>query len=412
MISKHLKLLTVVFILSSSYSCAFKNKDFIDDNFSYAQTQTWNMLKVAKDVTLYPRTTTKDGKLKMTNMYDWTSGFFAGNLWYLFEYTKDDLWKAEAIRWTESLEPLKTFKDHHDLGFMMYCSYGNAYRLTKDARYRDILIEAAESLSTRFNSNTRAIKSWNYRMSWDGNSEWFYPVIIDNMMNLELLFFAYKETGNEKFRDIAITHTESTLENHFRPDFSTYHVVNYDTITGEALNKATMQGYADESTWARGQAWAIYGFTMVYRETKNQKYLDAAIRAADYFLFHKNLPEDGVPYWDFNAMDPEYVPDWKYRGEPGLDLRDASAAAITASALFELSQYSSENKNTYVSSAIKMIESLSGSYKGEVGNNNNFILKHSVGSFPHNEELDVPLVYADYYFLEALLRYKKLIPVR
>jgi unsaturated chondroitin disaccharide hydrolase len=388
--------------------CISEKSKFIDENLNFAQHQTRNMLNVATDLTLYPRTTAKDGKLKMTNMYDWTSGFFAGNLWYLYEYTGDRYWKEEATRWTESLEPLKNFRDHHDLGFMMYCSYGNAYRLTGNKKYRDILIKAAESLSSRYSPATQTIKSWNYRKSWDGNSEWFYPVIIDNMMNLELLFYAYKETGNEMFREVAINHTEKTLENHFRPDFGTYHVINYDTVSGAVLNSATMQGYADESTWARGQAWAIYGFTMVYRETGNLKYLNAATSAADFYLQHKSIPSDLIPYWDFDIKDPAYSPDWKYTGETKLDLRDASAAAITASALFELSQYECPNNSLYFESAEKILRNLTANHRGEKDNNNHFILKNSVGSFPHNEELDVPLVYADYYFLEALLRYKKL----
>ncbi|MDO9633943.1 MAG: glycoside hydrolase family 88 protein [Paludibacter sp.] len=388
-------------------NCTSDKKKFIDQNFAFAEQQTSGMLKVVTDVTHYPRTTAKDGTLKTTNMYDWTSGFFAGNLWYLYEYTNDKKWKEQAIRWTESLEELKNFTDHHDLGFMMYCSYGNAYRLTGDPRYKEILIRSAESLCSRFDAKTGSIKSWNYRRSWDGNFEWFYPVIIDNMMNLELLFFAAKETNNPIFKEIAITHTETTLKNHFRSDYSTYHVVNYDTITGKALNKATMQGYTDASTWARGQAWAIYGFTMVYRETKEPRYLHAAMQAADYFLNHPNLPDDMIPYWDFNIVDSGFTPDWNAAIHTTLKLRDASAAAITASALFELSNYEVSKKEIYFNAAVQMIENLSEKYRGEVGNNNNFIIKHCVGSFPHNEEMDVPLVYADYYFLEALLRYKK-----
>jgi len=308
-------------------NCTSDKKKFIDQNFAFAEQQTSGMLHVVTDITHYPRTTAKDGTLKTTNMYDWTSGFFAGNLWYLYEYTNDKRWKQQAIRWTESLEELKNFTDHHDLGFMMYCSYGNAYRLTGNPAYKDILIRSAESLCTRFDSITGSIKSWNYRVSWDGKSEWFYPVIIDNMMNLELLFFAYKETGNPLFKDIAIKHTETTLENHFRNDFSTYHVVNYDTESGDVLNRATMQGYADESTWARGQAWAIYGFTMVYRETKEPRYLHAAVQAADYFLNNQNLPDDMIPYWDFNIADAALTPDWNESIHATLALRDASAAA-------------------------------------------------------------------------------------
>jgi chondroitin AC lyase len=389
-------------------NCSGQKTQFIDSNISFAETQTLEMLKVATDVTRFPRSTANDGTLKLTNMYDWTSGFFAGNLWYLYEFTQNDAWKQDAISWTESLEPLKNFKEHHDLGFMMYCSYGNAYRLTHNPTYKDILIQSAESLSSRFSVKTGCIKSWNYRKAWDGKTEWFFPVIIDNMMNLELLFFASKESGNPKYRDIAIKHAETTLKNHFRKDFSTYHVVNYDTITGAVRNQATMQGYTDASTWARGQAWAIYGFTMVYRETKNPKFLAAAMAAADFYLNNKNLPKDLIPYWDFDVKDLNFRPDWKYNGQNPLTLRDASAAAITSSALFELSQYSTKNSETYKKAAKTMLYNLSRKYRGDAGNNNNFILKHSVGSFPHNEEIDVALIYADYYFLEALMRYKNI----
>jgi chondroitin AC lyase len=401
---KHV-LLTLIAALAL-VNCSTDKKAFIDENFVFAEDQTRGMLQSVSDVTLYPRTTAKDGTLKTTNMYEWTSGFFAGNLWYLYEYTSDAKWKEQAIRWTETLEDLQFFTDHHDLGFMMYCSYGNAYRLTGNPSYRDILIRSAESLCTRFDSITGSIKSWNYRVSWDGKSEWFYPVIIDNMMNLELLMFAYKETGDKRFRDIAVTHSETTMANQFRPDFSTYHVVNYDTITGSVLNRATMQGYADASTWARGQAWAIYGFTMMYRETKDPRFLQTAIKAADFYLNHPNLPEDLVPYWDMNVINKGYYPDWDVSVHSTLQLRDASAAAITASALFELATYSSEKRKIYFNAAKQTITNLSKKYRAEPGNNNNFILKHCVGSFPHNEEIDVPLVYADYYFMEALLRYK------
>lgn len=389
-------------------SCVAQKSKLIDEDFNFAKAQTSLMLKVSPDATKFPRTTDKNGKLKYTNLYEWTSGFFSGNLWYLYEYSQDKYWKDEATRWTETLEPLKTFTKHHDLGFMMYCSYGNAYRLTGNPKYKDILIQSAQSLSTRFNPKTGCIKSWNYRRSLDGKSEWFYPVIIDNMMNLELLFFASRETGNPKYKDIAVKHAETTLKNHFRPDFSTYHVVNYDSITGAVLNRGAAQGYTDASTWARGQAWAIYGFTMVYRETKDPKFLNAAMKAADFYLNNKDLPKDMIPYWDLNVCDSTFKPVWKNVGQQSLLKRDASAAAIVASGLMELSQFAGNGGTKYKNAAKKILVSLSGPYRSTLGENNNFLLKHSVGSFPNNEEIDVPLVYADYYFLEALMRYKKL----
>lgn len=387
------------------FGCSSEKKSFIQENFSFAEKQTSGMIDLTSGYTHYPRTIAKDGTLKSTNMYDWTSGFFTGNLWYLYENTKDNNWKTEAIKWTESLEPLKNFTDHHDLGFMMYCSYGNAYRLTGNPHYKEVLIQSAKSLCSRFSPITGTIKSWNYRLSHNGTTEWFYPVIIDNMMNLELLFFAYKETGDETFRDIAVEHADNTLKNQFREDYGTYHVVNYDPDTGEVLNKQTMQGYADESTWARGQAWAIYGFTMMYRETKDHRYLDIAIKATDFYLNNPNLPDDLIPYWDFDIFNTNIELDIDYSKYETIALRDASAAAITASALLELCNYSKENHDRYLHAAITTLHNLSENYRVNNGTNQ-FILNHCVGSMPHHEEIDVPLVYADYYFLEALLRYK------
>ena len=402
------KFLTIAVVLVLTMSCATHKDKFVDKSFSHAKIQTLEILNSSNDLNMFPRTLDKYGNIKYTNMYDWTSGFFGGNLWYLYDYTKDNYWKNEAIRWTESLEPLKNFTEHHDLGFMMYCSYGNAYRLTGNEQYKDILIRSAESLCTRFKPVTGSIKSWNYRRSLDGKSEWFFPVIIDNMMNLELLFFASKVSGNPKYKDIAIIHAETTLKNHFRPDFSTYHVVNYDSITGKVLNRGTAQGYTDASTWARGQAWAIYGFTMVYRETKDPKFLNAAEKAADFYLNAKDMPKDLVPYWDLNVNDTAFKPAWKNISNSSLVKRDASAAAIVASALFELSEYADSKSAYYRNAAKTMLVNLSNSYTHEIDKNNHFILKHSLGSFPNNAEIDVPLVYADYYYLEALMRYKKL----
>lgn len=385
---------------------------FIKDNFQYAQQQLKGMLRETEEYTKgFPRTINKTGKLVTTNMYEWTPGFFPGSLWYAYEYTKDTALKAAAIKWTERLEPLQFFTQHHDLGFMMYCSYGNAYRLTRNAAYKDILVQSAKSLSTRFNPVTGSIKSWNGFNSWHGNKKYGFPVIIDNMMNLELLFFASKVTGDTSFRHIAVTHALTAMNNQVRPDYSTYHVVCYDTLTGAVTGRETAQGYADNSTWSRGQAWAIYGYTMVYRETKDPQFLATAQKLADWYLDHEKLPKDKVPYWDFNVKQPGFAPGIKSNAKNVVvKHRDASAAAITASALFELSTYSGQNSRKYYKSAIKMLESLaSPAYKASPGANGNFMLKHCVGSIPHNSEIDVPLVYADYYFLEALMRYHQLL---
>ena len=386
-----------------------EDTSIVEQGFTRAEQQLSNQLKAVPEATEYPRTIGKDGKLKVTRKNDWTEGFYPGCLWYVYEYTNKEDWKKAAIKWTESLEPLKKMTNHHDIGFLMYCSFGNAYRLTGNEAYKDVLVESARSLCTRFNEKTGCIKSWNYRKSWNGKDEWFYPVIIDNMMNLELLYFATKVTGDSVYAKVANRHAETTAKNQFREDYSNYHVVNYDAETGEVLNQATCQGFSDNSAWARGQAWAIYGYTMAYRETHRQDFLDMAVHTADFWLNHPNLPEDGIPYWDFNAGQEDYVPDWNYDPEIFKVIpRDSSAAAIVASAFLELSGYVTDGKK-YSAAAAHILKSLSSpAYLAEPGTNCNFILMHSVGSIPHGEEIDVPLIYADYYYLEALMRYKNM----
>ena len=386
-----------------------KKTDFISENVDYAGIQIDSMLvEVGKPTgENYPRTMSDDGKLMVTNMYDWTPGFFPGSLWYMYELTGDNKWKVVAEEWTQSLEPLKTFTKHHDLGFMMYCSFGNAERLASKPEYKDILIESAKSLSTRYDDRTKAIKSWNSFKTWTDSTILYYPVIIDNLMNLEMLFEATKMSGDSTYYNVAINHANTTMKNQFRDDFTVYHVVNYDTISGEPLAKVTAQGYSDNSVWSRGQAWAIYGFTMVYRETKDPKYLEFAVKVTDAYL--KKLPEDLIPLWDFNVGQEGYTPGVRsYASKfPGVNLRDVSAGAIVCSALFELGEQTGNKE--YTDKAVKMLENLaSPAYRAPLGTNADFLLMHSVGSIPHINEIDKPLVYADYYFLEALKRYKDL----
>lgn len=390
-------------------------RTFVDKAFGTGERQYQMMLDRVDISEGFPRTVDGHGNVKTTDVWDWTGGFFPGGLWYLYEYTQNPAWKAAAEKWTEALEQGQFLVQHHDVGFVMYCSYGNAVRLEKDTakvnKYNSILIQSAESALTRFNSDIGLIKSWNNKKSWDGKTMWTFPVIIDNMMNLELLFYVSKLTNDPKYRQAAISHADKTMEHHFREDYSTYHVVDYDSISGKPLHKQTNQGYADNSTWSRGQAWAIYGYTLMYRETQDPKYLDQAIKVADFFLDHPNLPEDKIPYWDFNVGQEGYLPDWDYTGKIDIDNipRDASAASVAASALLELSTFSKQHGSIYFEAAEKMLKSLSGEdYLATPGSNAAFILKHSTGSFPHNSEIDVPLIYADYYYLEALLRYEKL----
>jgi len=385
---------------------------FVEDNFSFAAGRLKKMLVIAgKYDTLFPRTIDKQGQMKLTDKYEWTSGFFPGELWYAYEATKDSALKRNALSWTEKLEALQNFTGHHDLGFMLYCSYGNAYRLTGEERYKKILVQGAKSLCTRFNEKTGSIKSWNAFGSWDGKGKYYYPVIIDNMMNLELLFFASKTTGDTHYRDIAVTHALQVIKNQVRPDYSCYHVVCYDSLTGKVLARETAQGYANNSTWARGQAWGIYGFTMTYRETGDKRFLLTAQKMADYYIDNRELPADKIAYWDFNANDAGYTPSVRsHVKETPAKYRDASAAAITASALFELSGYCGDKGDKYKKAAIDILHSLgSPAYRAAEEENGDFILKHSVGSIAHGVEIDVPLIYADYYFLEAMNRYRLLL---
>lgn len=401
-----------VLITTTACLCRSAKEELIAKDFTRAEKQYELMLKTSTDLNQFPRTIKKDGSIKGTDVWDWTGGFFPGGLWYIYEYTQKPEWKAAATKWTEALAQGQFLTQHHDVGFVMYCSYGNAMRLEKDpgklAKYRKILIQSAESALTRFDPKVGLIKSWQAKKSWDNKTTWQYPVIIDNMMNLEMLCYVSKITGNPKYRDVAVSHALNTIKNHFRADYSTYHVVDY-APGGVALHQQTNQGYSDNSTWSRGQGWAIYGFTMMYRETKDKRFLDAAEKAADFYLNHPNLPADKIPYWDFNVGQNGYKPDWDYNSRKlSYVPRDASAGALVSSALLELSTFSLQGKR-YFQSAEQMLESLSGDgYLAQTGTNSGFILKHSVGSFPHNSEIDVPLIYADYYFLEALLRYQKL----
>jgi hypothetical protein len=340
-----------------------------------------------------PQTIDAEGKLRTTSSGGWVSGFVPGTLWYLYQYSNKPAILDYAVNYTARIEKEKYNKGTHDLGFMLYCSFGNGLRLTGDTAYQSIMLTGAESLSSRFNPLIGCIKSWD-----SNHDKWQYPVIIDNMMNLELLFWASKVSGNPRYREICITHADKTMENHFRPDYSSYHVVSYDTITGQVEKKNTHQGYADETAWARGQAWGLYGYVVMYRETGDEKYLEQAKHIATFILNHPNLPADKIPYWDFNAPD---IPQ---------SLRDASAGAIIASALLELSGYvDAASAKTYRDVAETQIRTLSSpEYFAEEGTNGNFILKHSVGHFPNNSEMDVPLTYADYYYIEALLRLRNL----
>lgn len=400
---KNQKLVLVLLIGVLFFNCKNKSAKEIEPKTNVIEIAAnqydvlYDSIQSRKGEKFYIPRSIKDGNIKYANAHDWTSGFYAGSLWYLFKLTKEDKWKDRAMDYTTRLDSIQYYTGNHDIGFMMEASFGNANKLYPSAKYDSIIVNSAKSLITRFRPKAGIIQSWEPIVHFK-EGMWECPVIIDNMMNLELLFHATKITGDSVYRDIAITHADNTLKNHFRSDNSSYHVVDYDVETGKVLKKTTHQGLSDESAWSRGQAWGIYGFTAMYRETKEQKYLDQAVKIADFLENHPNMPEDLVPYWDFDA---EVTPTTK---------RDASAAAVIASALLELQAYvSKDDGKRYMKWAKGILKSLeSPAYLATDGTNKGFILKHSVGTLLYNVEVDAPLNYADYYFLEALDRLKEL----
>lgn len=384
----NLKQILIAALAVSSLTAASQSK-FINRAVKSAEQQVQLMVNQMDTFPQIPspRTLAKDGKsTRFVVLDEWTSGFFPGSLWYLYELSGDKKWLNSAVKYTEGMERIKYYTGNHDIGFMIFCSFGNGLRLTNKESYRDVILTAANTLTKRYRPEAGVIQSWNKRNGWE------CPVIIDNMMNLELLFEATQMSGDSTFWKIAISHADQTMKNHYRPDMSSYHVVDYNP-DGSVRGRCTSQGYADESAWSRGQGWGLYGYTMCYRYTRDPRYLAQAEKIAAYIFNHPNLPSDLIPYWDYDA--PKTTPE-----QP----RDASAASLSASALYELSTYSKNGKE-YKKLADRIVESLaSPAYTAKIGENGNFILMHSTGSLPHKSEVDLPLVYADYYFLEALKR--------
>jgi unsaturated chondroitin disaccharide hydrolase len=392
-----MKKLTVVlfFVFSGLIVVAQPSKQamrqLIDENLKFAVSQYKVMMKQTP-ADVMPRSFNKEkNELVTSNTRWWCSGFYPATLWLLYSGTQDAEIRAEAEKRLALQESMKTYTGNHDLGFMIYCPFGNAYEITKKPEYKEVILTAAETLSKRYRPSIQAIQSW------DSSANFKCPVIIDNMMNLELLEWATKNGGDKKFHEIAVNHSNTTIRNQFREDNSTWHVIDYDLASGTVSRKKTHQGYADESAWARGQSWGLYGYVTMYRFTKNPVYKKVADGIAKFLLDHPNLPKDKVPYWDYNAPD---IPNAK---------RDVSAASIMASALLELAQYmKGAEREKYVNTAATILQSLASSaYRSPAGANGGFILDHSVGHLPGKSEVDVPLTYADYYFVEALLRYKK-----
>ena len=371
-------------------------------NHSKAQTNQSNLTNLLEkryhtlleypiDSVSFPRSMDlKTGVIKKVPSKDWTSGFFVGNLWQLYTLTGDKRYKERAALWNKYIEKEKFNNKTHDMGFKVFCSFGKGLEVEENKKYKEIIVKSAQTLSTRFNKTVGSIRSWDFN-----KDIWEFPVIMDNMMNLELLFEASKISGDNKYKNIAIQHANTTLKNHFRKDDSCYHVLVYDTIAGKVKNKITYQGFNDDSSWARGQSWAVYGFTMSYRYTHDKAYLNRAEATAQFFINHKNMPEDGIPYWDFNDTSIPNAP------------RDVSAATVMASALIEL--YTITKNEAYLNYSNKVINTLS-SEKYILGESVNgpFIFDHSTGNWPKKDEMDQPIIYADYYFLETLLRKKSL----
>lgn len=358
---------------------------------SYAQAQLRRSADSLDPAHGFPRSTGPDGRWIVNNAHAWTSGFFAGELWYMYELTKDPYWRSQAERWTAPMEEVKRVTTTHDLGFMIFDSFGHEYRLTGDPHAKEVILEAASSLTHRFNPAVGATQSWQRRLSPDKTYTWEFPVIIDNLMNLQLLFWAGAHGGDTAWRRMAEQHALTSLRYHVRPDGSTGHVALFDPRSGAFLKLVTAQGAADTSVWARGQAWAVYGFTNAYEQTHRAELLAGAQRVADWFIGH--LPADGVPYWDF------YAP-----GIPATE-RDASAAAIGAAGLLKLAkQTRGATSARYRAAAEHILRSLATNYTTR-GTASAAILRHSVGGHPQHVEIDVGLVYADYFFVEALLRY-------
>lgn len=393
---KHLRLMLLSLSLVGSVCAApAPLRDVVDQALQTSARQYEWMLAHLPDPGRMPRTF-EQGKLVTVIEKDWTVGFFPGSLWRLYEGTREEKWRVSAERFTRLLESEQNNTRTHDVGFILNCSYGNALRLTGDASYRPVLLKGAASLATRFSPAVGCLKSWDR-----SPAEYTYAVIIDNLMNLELLLWAARNGGEPRLREMALSHADKTLANHVRPDGSTFHVVDYDAASGRVLRRITHQGAADGSAWARGQAWTLYGYTMMFRETHEARYREIAEKAAGFLMNHPRLPADKIPYWDFDAPGQPDVP------------RDSSAAAIMSSALFELARLTPDRPAAarYAALAEAQLRSLaSPAYLAEPGTNGGFILKHATGNHPKKSEVDVPINYADYYFIEALIRAKGFTP--
>jgi len=396
-----MKKIILSLVIIALYSCSKGNRSTLDAKaaLDYCAVQVERTLTELRsdsgiDYTMMPRNiadSLNQWALRKAAKEEWTSGFWPGVLWYDYEYTQDPIIKTQAEKFTESLGFLAhTPAYDHDLGFLVFCSYGNGYRITGKTEYKNVILAVADSLATLYNPLVGTILSWPREVK---KQNWPHNTIMDNMINLEMLFWAAKNGHNKKLYKIAVNHADCSMEALFRPDYTSYHVAVFDTITGNLIKGVTHQGYDNNSMWARGQAWGIYGYTICYRETGDPKYLNFLEKIADVYLH--SLPEDYVPYWDFSAPGIPNAP------------RDASAAAIVASALLEASDYfKNEKSDEYWNAAVKMLQNLS-SPAYQCGKSKPAFLNHSTGHWPAGSEIDASIIYADYYYIEALLRYKR-----
>ncbi|MFB9052710.1 glycoside hydrolase family 88 protein [Formosa undariae] len=391
---KHLLSCSLISVLL--FSCGTEKKEVVSKSnneiiLDQSVVKIKQALHVLKTTDSFPRHIVKGEKdWRFVGVKDWCSGFWPGVLWYNYEYTGDAEIKAAAEKFTAPIKTIAfTSAEDHDIGFQVYCSFGNGYRLTGNEAYKDIMLAAADTLATLYNPIVGSIHSWPSKQEYPHNT------IIDNMMNLELLFWAAKNGGDKKLYDIANSHAEVTMNNLVRSDSAVYHLGSFDDKTGQFIRGVTHQGYADESMWARGQTWGIYGFAVAYRETGRADFLNTSIKLTEHYL--NRLPKDGVPFWDFDDPTIPNAP------------KDASAAAIAACGLLELADLVKDDKlkEKYRHEAKRFVTALS-SKAYFSGDENNALLLHSTGHHPKGREVDEPIIYADYYFMEALIRLEKL----
>ena len=401
-------LLSLTISLSAICSIGAQTLD-ADKQLAYCHQQVGKALKSLQpyDYNMMPRNILKGQtrwNCRKAKAQEWCSGFWAGILWMDYGCMQGagskekEAGRKEIRKAAEGYTQAMTFLEKepvfdHDLGFLVINSFLKGYEQTGNDEYKRIALVAADSLATIFNAKVGTIASWPRHIKTYGG----HNTIMDNMMNLELLFWAAENGGSPLLKDIAISHATTTMRNHFRPDGSCYHVAVYDTLTGDFIRGVTHQGYADHSMWARGQSWAIYGYTMVYRYTHDPIFLSFAQKVTDIYLKRlRETSDDMVPLWDMD--DPR-----------GIEApKDASAACIVASALLELSQYlDGWRGKTYRDAAEKMLTDLS-TEKYQSRDRNVAFLMHSTGHHPAGSEIDASIIYADYYYIEALSRLKAL----